>query len=277
MYCGALGVVRPDGSPGEGGIAATFNVPIRTVVLRGGAAECGIGSGITSDARAGAEWDEWRHKRAFVERASQPFEVLETLALQEGGFRHREEHLARMAASAAHFGFPWDAGRVHACLDALAAGHPRGRWRARLLLDAAGRPRAEAFACPEVATPVRLALADRPFGAAHSEFVRHKTTRRTHYAAFAPAAPGVFDTVLWNEAAEITEGTFGNIAALLDGRWVTPPLACGLLPGVGRAVALREGRLVEAVVRLEDVPRVRGWAFLNSLRGWLPAELASGS
>ncbi|AVS85819.1 bifunctional aminodeoxychorismate synthase component I/aminotransferase [Paracidovorax avenae] len=277
VYCGALGVVRPDGAPGEGGIAATFNVPIRTVVLRGGMAECGIGSGITSDAQADAEWDEWRHKRVFVERASQPFEVLETLALQEGTFRHREEHLARMAGSAAHFGFPWDAGRVQACLDALAAEHPQGRWRARLLLDAAGRPRAEAFACPEVPVPVRLALADRPFSAAHGEFVRHKTTRRAHYAAFAPAAPGVFDTVLWNEAAEITEGTFGNIAALLDGRWVTPPLACGLLPGVGRAVALREGRLVEAVVRLEDVPRLRGWAFLNSLRGWLPAELASGS
>ena len=60
---------------------------------------------------------------------------------------------------------------------------------------------------------------------------------------------------------------------LLDGRWVTPPLACGLLPGVGRAVALREGRLTEAVVRLQDLPRVQAWAFVNSLRGWLAAEL----
>ena len=66
---------------------------------------------------------------------------------------------------------------------------------------------------------------------------------------------------------------FGNIAMLLDGRWVTPPLACGLLPGVGRAVALREGRLTETVVRLQDLPRVQAWAFVNSLRGWLAAEL----
>ncbi|WCM95282.1 chorismate-binding protein [Acidovorax sp. NCPPB 2350] len=273
VYCGAIGVVRPAGPPGEGGIAATFNVPIRTVVLRGGEATCGIGSGITADAQAAAEWDEWRHKRAFVERASQPFEVLETLALEDGRFRHLPEHLARMAGSAAHFGFAWDAPRVQACLEALALQHPRGLWRARLLLDAAGAPRAEAFACPPVPAPVRLQLADRPFEAAHGEFVRHKTTRRAHYAAFAPTQPGVFDTVLWNEAGEITEGTFGNIAALLDGRWVTPPLACGLLPGVGRAVALREGRIAEAVVRVEDVPRVREWAFLNSLRGWLPARL----
>ncbi|MDA8453780.1 chorismate-binding protein [Acidovorax sp. GBBC 3334] len=273
IYCGAIGVVRPDGPPGAGGIAATFNVPIRTVVLRGADATCGIGSGITSDAQAAAEWSEWRHKRAFVERASQPFELLETLALEAGRFRHRADHLARMAASAAHFGFCWDAARVQRCLDALARQHPEGLWRTRLLMDAAGAPRAEAFACAAVPTPVRLRLADRAFEAAHGEFVRHKTTRRAHYAAFAPTQPGVFDTVLWNEAGEITEGTFGNIAALLDGRWVTPPLASGLLPGVGRAVALREGRIAEALVRVEDVPRVREWAFLNSLRGWLPATL----
>lgn len=120
---------------------------------------------------------------------------------------------------------------------------------------------------------MRLQLATQAFEAAHGEFVRHKTTRRAHYTAFAPAAPGVFDTVLWNEAGEITEGTFGNIAMLIDGRWVTPPLSCGLLPGVGRAVALREGRVTEAVVRLSDLPRVQGWAFINSLRGWLEAGL----
>jgi len=42
---------------------------------------------------------------------------------------------------------------------------------------------------------------------------------------------------------------------------------------VGRAVALDEGRVVEHLVRLDDLPRVQGWAFVNSLRGWLPAVL----
>ena len=104
--------------------------------------------------------------------------------------------------------------------------------------------------------------------------MRFKTTRRAHYDAFTPTAPGIFDTVLFNDRREITEGTRGNLAMRLDGRWVTPPLACGLLPGVGRALALREGRLTEAVVRLEDLPRVQGWAFVNSLRGWIAAEVA---
>lgn len=281
VYCGAVGVVRPAGVAGPDGlcsVAATFNVPIRTVVLRAGAdgattATCGIGSGITSGATADAEWSEWRHKRAFVERASAPFDLLETLALVDGQFRHRAEHLARLQGAAAHFNVPFDAAAVQACLQALAGNHPAGAWRVRLLLRASGQPHAEAFALHPTPVPVRLQLAGRPLPEAHGEFVRYKTTRRAHYTALAPTTPGVFDTVLWNEAGEITETTFGNIAMLLDGRWVTPPLACGLLPGVGRAVALREGRLTEAVVRLQDLPRVQAWAFVNSLRGWLAAEL----
>jgi len=271
FYCGAVGLVRPGA---DGGIRATFNVPIRTVVLRGAQATCGIGSGITADATADAEWNEWRHKRAFLERASMPFEILETLRLDGGRFRHLDEHLARMEQAAAHFHHPWDGAAVRQCLQDLATGYAQGAWRVRLLQGAAGAPRAEAFTLQPTPEPVVLRLADRPLAEAHGEFVRHKTTRRAHYAAFAPAAPGVFDTVLWNEAGEITEGTFGNIALLLDGRWVTPPLSCGLLPGVGRAVALREGRVREAVVRLDDLPRVQGWAFINSLRGWLEARLA---
>ena len=281
IYCGAIGVVRPAGAAGADGchgVAATFNVPIRTVVLRTGAdgtttATCGIGSGITSGATADAEWAEWRHKRAFALRASAPFDLLETLALQAGRFRHLGDHLARLQSAAEHFNRPFDAAAVQHCLDALAASHPAGAWRVRLLLGERGQPRAEAFALQPTPEPVRLQLAQHPLAEAQGEFVRYKTTRRAHYAAFAPTTPGVFDTVLYNEAGEITESTFGSIAMLIDGRWVTPPLACGLLPGVGRAVALREGRLTEAVVRLADVPRVQAWAFINSLRGWLAAEL----
>lgn len=272
IYCGAIGVVRPDGN---GGVAATFNVPIRTVVTRGTQARCSIGSGITASAAAGAEWQEWLHKQAFLARASEPFEVLETLALVDGVYRHQAEHLARMAEAAQHFGYPWQPAAVHACLQSLAAQHGRGPWRVRLLLDRFGQPRAEAFALQPTATPVRLQLAPRPLAEAHGEWVRFKTTRRAHYAAFAPApGSGIFDTVLFNAEGEITESTFGNLAMQMDdGRWLTPPLACGLLPGVGRAVALRKGRVQEGVVRVQDLHRVRRWAFINSLRGWLDAEL----
>ena len=64
VYCGALGVVRPGAGPRR--IHASFNVPIRTVVLKNGRLSCGIGSGITASANAADEWMEWQHKQAFL-------------------------------------------------------------------------------------------------------------------------------------------------------------------------------------------------------------------
>ena len=264
VYCGAVGVVRPGGS-------ATFNVPIRTVLARGSRLWAGTGSGITWDATAQAEWHEWRHKQTFLQRASQGFELLETLALQDGVLPMVDAHLARMAASAAHFGIQWDAQGARAALDALSRQHPLGTWRARLLLSATGALQAQAFAQAPTPATVRLQLAPQALAEAKGEFVRHKTTRRRHYEQLAPTAPEVFDTVLWNAEGEITECTRGNLALLLDGRWVTPAAHCGLLPGVGRAYWLAQGRVQEVVVRLDDLPRVQAMAFINSPRGWVDA------
>jgi len=267
VYCGALGVLRPGG-------AATFNVPIRTVSLRGNEARCGIGSGVTSGATADGEWREWGLKQAFVQRASAPFELLETLRLSDGKLRNAEAHLARMGEAARHFGYPWDVRQAEAALQVLERQHPEGAWRLRLLLDPQGQLQAQAYALPASPARVRLQLAAQALEEAHGEFVRFKTTRRAHYDAFTPTQPEVFDTLLWNAEGELTECTRGNVAFLLDGRWVTPPLRCGLLAGVGRARALREGRVEEAMVRLQDLPRVQALAFVNSLRGWIPADLA---
>ncbi len=266
IYCGAIGVVQPGGR-------ATFNVPIRTVVLKGCKARCGIGSGLVADARPDAEWQEWHHKRAFLARASAPFELLETFGLQAGQVPHLQAHLARMAAAAAHFGYPWSDAEVEGCVAQCIEAHPLGHWRIRLLLDRFGRPQAQAHAETNAALlVVQLQLAAQPFEAAGSEFVRFKTTRRAHYDAFAPAE-GVFDTLLWNTHGELTEGTRCNVAVQLDGRWWTPPLHCGLLGGIGRAHWLREGRIHEGVVHVEQLRQAQGLAVFNSLRGWIPAHL----
>ncbi len=255
VYCGAIGVVRPGGH-------ATFSVAIRTVTLQGDQATCGIGSGITADATAAAEWQEWQHKRNFLERASQPFNLLETLRLQDP--------------------YPFNEARCRLALQALLPSRGRSTptnktthttWRVRLQLDAQGGFFAEKFELKETLHPVLIALAATPFEAHKSEFTRFKTTHRAHYEAFAPSDPQVFDTLLYNPQSELTECTRGNIALLLDGQWVTPPLHCGLLGGVGRELYLQHGRLTEAVVRVEDLPRVQALAFVNSLRGWIDAKL----
>jgi para-aminobenzoate synthetase/4-amino-4-deoxychorismate lyase len=275
VYCGAMGVVRPGGH-------ATFSVAIRTVTLQGDRATCGIGSGITADATAAAEWQEWQHKRNFLERASQPFNVLETLRLQDGEFFNLGAHLERLARAAVHFAYPFNEACCRLALQTLLPSRGRSTptnknthtsWRVRLQLDAQGAVFAEKFELKEALAPVLISLAATPFEAFRSEFTRFKTTHRAHYDAFAPTDPQVFDTLLYNPHGELTECTRGNIALLLDDQWVTPPLHCGLLGGIGRELYVQQGRLTEAVVRVEDLPRVQALAFVNSLRGWIDAIL----
>lgn len=266
-YCGALGLIQPGG-------VATFNVPIRTVEFSGGMLTCGIGSAITLDSQPAAEIAEWRAKARFLARAEAPLEALETLRLEDGVALRGEAHLTRMQRTARHFGLRFSMTEARAYLKAVQASQPEGCWRLRLTCDAGGRLAHTLFAFTPSAVPVRLALADRPMPTRgpRAELLAHKTTRRELYALDKPV--DAFDLILWNEAGELTECSFGNLAVQLDGQWLTPPLAAGLLPGVLRAELLAQGRIREARLTRDDLARAEGLAFFNSLRGWLAATLA---
>ncbi|MFG6486158.1 chorismate-binding protein [Roseateles sp. BYS78W] len=263
-YCGALGLIQPGG-------VATFNVPIRTVEFHADTLTCGIGSAITLDSEPAAEIAEWRAKSRFLARAEAPVEALETLRLEAGAAVRGDAHLARMQRTARHFGLRFSMTEARAYLKAVADAQPEGSWRLRLTCCADGGLQHTLFAFTPTPEPVRLALADQPIPTLgpRAEFLAHKTTRRELYAVDKPA--DAFDVILWNEAGELTECSFGNLAVQLDGQWLTPPLTAGLLPGVLRAELLAQGRIKEARLTRDDLVRVEGLAFFNSLRGWLPA------
>jgi para-aminobenzoate synthetase/4-amino-4-deoxychorismate lyase len=119
---------------------------------------------------------------------------------------------------------------------------------------------------------ISIQLATLPFEE-DPDFIRHKTTWRPGYDAFVPKDTKVFDTLLWNAAGELTEFTKGNVALRIEGRWLTPPLRCGLLPGIRRNALVQEGQLMEQVLTKSDLQRADAILFLNALRGCLPARL----
>ncbi len=264
-YCGAIGLIQPGGR-------ATFNVGIRTVTIRGKRAECGIGSGITTDSSARAESDEWLVKRRFLLRACAEFDLVETLKLEHGHFWLLERHLERLGCSAQHFGFELSMDSVRNSLSELAASHSDNLWRVRLLANRSGNIRLEAHPLEPEATEVSVALADSPI-LSDNEFLRHKTTERSTYEAHAPG-PGYFDTLLWNERHEITEFTKGNVIVQFDGRFLTPPIFCGLLPGVLRQKLLDSGDIEEGLVTCDDLNRATRVWFINSVRGRMVARFS---
>lgn len=265
-YCGALGIIRPGGH-------ATFNVGIRTVNIdaQHAIARCGIGSGITIDSNAAAEYAEWQAKRRFLLRATAHFSLLETLRLKDGDYWLLERHLARIASSAAHFGFAFDEARLRKALADWAGNHAHGTWRVRLLGDRNGEVHIEGFPLEPNPEQIRVALAAHAVSSS-GEFLRHKTTERSAYTAHS-IPQDCFDVLLWNERSELTEFTKGNVVVELDGRRLTPALPCGLLNGVLRQEQLAEGEIEEAVIHLNDLQRATRLWFINGVRGMLPADL----
>ncbi len=61
----------------------------------------------------------------------------------------------------------------------------------------------------------------------------------------------------------------------LEGRWCTPPLACGVLPGVMRAVILADPAwdAVECVITRDMLLAATDIVVCNALRGPLTATL----
>jgi para-aminobenzoate synthetase/4-amino-4-deoxychorismate lyase len=294
VYCGATGLMAPGGR-------VTFNVPIRTVCLHTPpppapwSARCGIGSGITLDATGPQEAAEWRAKQAFLRRAERPFHLIESLRLDEGHIPRIRLHLARLARSAAHFGWPWPErtpGLIEADLLDQAHAHPTGVHKLRLLYGHDGRwsiaaaplqgpgchptdqhdaPTAHDGAGAQHGL-TRVALATQAMPEA-DDFIRHKTTRRQAYEAFSRPPTGHFDTLLFNADGQITEFTIGNVAIKLKGQWFTPPESSGLLPGVMRAQGLLDGTLHTASLPLASLFDAEAVALLNSVRGWVMLDL----
>jgi para-aminobenzoate synthetase/4-amino-4-deoxychorismate lyase len=203
----------------------------------------------------------------------EPFSLLETMRLEEGSVPRLERHLARMAAAARRFDYRWSEEAARAAVAAVAAAHPGGCWRLRLLVAPDGVPTIECTSQPAgPAGTWRLALAPGPIDP-DDPFILHKTTRRRVYDAARQARPDVDDVILWNPREEITESTIGNLVVEIEGLRYTPPVSSGLLGGTFRAEQIEAGSIRERVItKAEAVSAARLWV-INSVREWVPAVL----
>jgi para-aminobenzoate synthetase/4-amino-4-deoxychorismate lyase len=263
VYCGAIGFA----SPGE----AVFSVAIRTVVVdrAAGRAELGVGSGITWDSDAAAEYRECLDKAAFTHHAPNDFRLLETLLHEPGrGFYLLDGHLRRMAESAAHFGFRFDRAEAVRALHRDPGDGPR---RIRLLLDRSGDLAVESAPLDPAPATLRVGIAPEPVDS-RDPLLFHKTTRRDAYDRRRASRPDRDDVLLVNERGELTESAIANLVVHLDGALWTPPLESGLLPGVLRAHLLARGEIRERVLRPADLDRADAIYLINSVRGWRRAD-----
>ena len=273
VYCGAVGYLAP---PGSGHPAARFNVPIRTVIVDAEthAAEYGVGGGITWDSRAAGEYDETVAKaRVLVDRRP-AFELYETILHEpETGFRHLDRHLERLRASCDYFGFTYEGAAIAEAAEREATRFPHRAARIRVVVDRRGRVTSGGLPLPEPIEPVKVALDEAERVDPSDPMVFHKTTRRRRFEEAKARHPDADDVLLTNTRGEITETTIANVAVKLGGRWWTPPLDAGLLPGVGRELSLEEGRAQERPITVAELTEAEEVALVSDSRGWRRVRL----
>jgi para-aminobenzoate synthetase / 4-amino-4-deoxychorismate lyase len=270
-YCGAIGYLAP---PGSGEPRANFNVAIRTVVLdaQTRTAEYGVGGGVTHESSASGEYEEIVAKARVLTDVRPAFGLFESLGHAPAeGFRHLDEHLERLAASARYFGFRFELEAAAAALkQAVIEANEPGVVRLTLARD--GSLSTDLRDLSPAEERVRVALDDEPVDPSNP-WLFHKTTRRQPYERRRERRPDVDDVVLVNDRGEVTESTIANLVVRLEGVWVTPPIDAGLLPGTYRTVLLREGRLIERPVTVDELRGAGELALVSSVRGWRPAVL----
>lgn len=286
LYTGAIGWFDPPVQPGLPGDFC-LSVPIRTLQLQAESeAEIeglrhgvlGVGAGIVHDSVASDEFAECQLKARFLTGLLPQFDLFETMhATLEEGCRHLGRHLQRLRQSARYFGFCWDEEQIrHRLQQVCDKLSPQTPHRLRLAL----KPDGEIDVRTALLHPLPHApkvLLSKTIINSRNLFLRHKTTLRQQYDQAWQAAEqqGAFDMLFFNEKGHLCEGGRSTVLVKLGGKWLTPPLEDGVLPGVMRAVLLEDQRyqLNQQSLCMAELAAAEQIMLCNALRGAFLVEL----
>lgn len=129
----------------------------------------------------------------------------------------------------------------------------------------------------EWSEPAKLVTYPHPFNA-KSPLQRVKSTSYGEYLlAFRYAQErSADDALLFNTEDRVMESSTANIIALIGGKWVTPPLSAGPLPGITRELLIEWELLVERELIFEELQRCESVALVSSLRSIQPIGEING-
>ncbi|HSV43883.1 MAG TPA: chorismate-binding protein, partial [Candidatus Bathyarchaeia archaeon] len=267
VYCGAIGYISPEKE-------AVFSVPIRILQQREDRAswQYRVGGGVVWDSRCRGEWNEAGLKSSFLTRNQvASFSLIETMLWKNGGLVYGPQHLKRLKNSARELGIKcktWSISGVWA--EMLTQLRCRPQAMVRFIMDQNGA------CCFEIHTRglsqskgACLVRISNVILDAQNVWLRHKTTYRPWYEATMKKISGkkVWDELFFNQHGQLCEGARSNVFVRLGTQLYTPPVSCGLLPGILRQDLLAQGKCQERMLTRNDVLNADELFCGNSVRG----------
>jgi len=223
--------------------------------------------------------------RMFLESAAaaimniSPPSLIETLrSTASGQIPLLPYHLQRLRTSAKQLHYSCPLSEIKRCLLETANKNQGAEGRLRLLLPADGlftvhyQPFINHYLSAQKYPLIALAA---PTLQAPVFWRQHKTSYRPDYqpaTAWLQVNPNYFDCIFLNHDQQLCEGSRSSIYLLLDGQWYTPPVWCGVLPGIQREILLQSTQVRERVLSLHDLHNAQGWRVSNALYGWLDVQ-----
>jgi para-aminobenzoate synthetase / 4-amino-4-deoxychorismate lyase len=297
VYTCSIGAFMPNGD-------CCLNVAIRTLLCSEKESELGVGGGIVYDSETEDEWHEALLKSRFARFVQPEFKLLETMLYDQtqlcwnveyptSNVQHRigneklpefknstfnkqgevlwfDAHLDRIGASQQYFNRPWNRDNVISTVN-HAIEQISSPCRIRMLLDKYGKTEIESYPLKQIgwgSGPYRLKISPLRTDSKNL-FLYHKTTLRDFYnQQFSEAtADGLAEVVFANERNELTEGAISSIFIQRHGKWLTPALECGLLPGIWRQIMIEKLQATATVIPIAELKTAEKIIIGNSVRG----------
>ena len=263
IYTGSIGLIRKN--------KLTFNVPIRTITIdkKSNKGEIGLGSGIVWDSIAEEEFEETKLKGKFLTEPNKPFEIFETMKIENGKIFLLDDHLDRMKQTADSFLFNFDKKKIKSYLNKIINITDSEIYRLKLSLDKYGGLSHFNSKLIQLPEEIKVMVSSSKIHS-KNKFQYYKTTNRRlydrEYKTF--TASGFFDAIYFNERGELAEGSISNIFIYKKDVISIPPINAGILPGVYRKHLLKnDSDIRERRLYLEDLLEADKIVLTNSVRG----------
>ncbi|RTL51662.1 MAG: aminotransferase class IV [Bradyrhizobiaceae bacterium] len=194
------------------------------------------------------------------------------------------DHLARLRAGAECLGLsvPYDDSAIEAAVTSLLTNHGHAASAVRITLTRGPTSQRGLWSSDNPGYPTLLITAAAAGQLPPQHLVICRATRRNEYSPLSgikslnygdnilarreAVAKGATDALMLNTKGEVACATVGNIFVRIGGRWLTPQLASGILPGLARAKIIP--RIAASEIKLTEPDLVRAdAAFISNSLG----------